>query len=109
MLSTEDYLDKIEPYLNDLTGDHKTQGEWNIQLIMAINFTSSKGSDKTHTMHTKSDNIEIMKGNEIDQITEELFNSLLEGYKKNLEESMKGSDLVLIVLIYCTSNFIKQV
>ena len=28
---------------------------------MVINFISSKDSDETRTMHTKSDNIEIMK------------------------------------------------
>ena len=26
-LSVEEYLDKIKPYLNSLTNDHKTQGE----------------------------------------------------------------------------------
>ena len=30
MLSIEDYLDKIELYLNDLRDNHKTQGEWKI-------------------------------------------------------------------------------
>ena len=32
------YLDKIEPYLNDLIDEHKTQGERKIQLTMTINF-----------------------------------------------------------------------
>ena len=31
---------------------------------MQINFISSKDSEKTRTMHTKSSNIEIMMGNE---------------------------------------------
>ena len=70
MLSIEEYLDKIEPYLNDLTDDHKTQGEWKIQLIMVINFISSKDSDETCTTHTKRDSIEIMIGNEKNEITE---------------------------------------
>ena len=54
-----------------------TQGEWKIQLTMVINFISSKGSNETRTMLTKSDNIEIMIDNETDEIIEELFNSLL--------------------------------
>ena len=37
------------------------------------NFISSKDSDETRTMHTKSDNIEIMIGNETDEIIEELL------------------------------------
>ena len=36
----------IRPYLRDIINDHKTQGEWKIQLTMVINFISSKGSDE---------------------------------------------------------------
>ena len=35
---------------------------------MEINFISSKDSNETRTMHTKSDNIEIMVGIETDEI-----------------------------------------
>ena len=45
-------------------------------------------------MHTKSNNVEIMMGSETDQIIEELFESLLQLYQKNLEESMRGSEFV---------------
>ena len=47
----------IRPYLSNIIKDHKTQGEWKIHLIIAINFISSKDSNETRTMHTKSDNI----------------------------------------------------
>ena len=53
--------------------DYKTQGEWKTQLTMIVNFISSKDSDKIRSMHTKSNNIEIMMGNETDKIIEELF------------------------------------
>ena len=62
-----------------------TQGEWKIQLTMAIDFFSSIDSDETRTMHTKSDNIEIMIDIETHEIIEKLFNSLLQRYQKNLE------------------------
>ena len=42
---------------------HKTQGEWKIHLTMTINFSSSKDSNETRTMHMKSDNIEIIIDN----------------------------------------------
>ena len=87
-----EYLNKIKPYLSDLTDNHKTQGECQIQLTMAINFTSSKDCDETRTMHTKSDNIEIMIGNETDEFIEDLFNSLLQRYQEGLKESIQGSD-----------------
>ena len=48
--------------------DYKTQGEQKIQLTIIINFISSNDSDETCTMHTKSNKIEIMMGNEIDEI-----------------------------------------
>ena len=66
----------IRPYLSDIISYHKTPrklrvhssnevldyetqyGEWKIQLIMTINFVSSKDdSDEFRTIHTKSDNM----------------------------------------------------
>ena len=62
---------------------------------MAINFISSKeNSNETRTMHTQSVNIEIMMGNETDEIIEELFESLLQRFQEGLEESMKGSHFI---------------
>ena len=55
-------------------------------LTMIINFISSKDSDETRTMHIKSNNIEIMMGNEAGKVIEELFESLLQRYKEGLEE-----------------------
>ena len=42
---------------------------------MAINFISSKDFDETCIMRTKSDNTEIIMGDETDNITKELFES----------------------------------
>ena len=86
-LSIKKYLTIIKPYLIDITNEHKTHGfvryhsgnkswleetssEWKIQLTMAINCTSSKDSD---SMHTKSNNVEIMIGSETDEIIKDLF------------------------------------
>ena len=74
----------IRSYLSD-----KTQEEWKTQLIIAINFISSEDSNETCTMHIKSDNIEIMMGNEKDETIEERFEYLLQRYQEELEESMK--------------------
>ena len=56
-------------------------------------------------MHTKSNNIEIMMGSETDEIIDELFKSLLQNYQKDLQESIRGSNLFLIALIYCITIF----
>ena len=73
---------------------HKTQSEWKIQLTMAINFISSKDSDETRTMHTKSNDVKNMMGSETDEIIEDLFQSFLQKYQEELEESMRGSEFV---------------
>ena len=69
--------------------DYKaTLGEWKIQLTMLINFICPKdNSDETRNMCTKNDNIEIMIGNETDEIIEELFKSLLQRYQKGLKKN----------------------
>ena len=61
---------------------------------MAINFISSKDSDETQTMHTKSNNVKIMIGSETDEIIEDLFEYFLQKYQEGLEESMRGSEFV---------------
>ena len=68
ILSVKEYPDMMRPYLSDIINDHKTEGEWKIQLTMTIDFMSSKDSDETRTMRTKNHNIEIMIGNETDEI-----------------------------------------
>ena len=45
-------------------------------------------------MYTKSCNTEIMEGDETDEIIKGLFESLLQNYLKNLEESMRRSKFV---------------
>ena len=61
---------------------------------MAINFISCKDSDETQIMDSKSDNIEIVMCIEIDEVIEELFESLLQRYQNGLEESMRGSEFI---------------
>ena len=106
-MSPEECLNIIRSYLSDLINDHKTQNEWKIELTMQINFISSKDSDETRTMHTKSDNIEIMMGNETDEIIEKLFKSLLQKYQDGLEESMRGSKFIPDSVDLCITTFKK--
>ena len=42
---------------NDIKCFQYAQSEWKIHLVIAINFMSSKDSNETRTMYTKSDNI----------------------------------------------------
>ena len=62
-------------------------------MIAEINFIFLKaGSDETRIMHTRSDHIEIMIGDDNDDIIEELFKSFLQKYEENLQNKIKGSD-----------------
>ena len=57
----------IRSYFTNIINEHKTQGEWKIKLTMAISFFFfffSKDSEDIRTMNTRSDNIEMMMGNE---------------------------------------------
>ena len=54
-----------------------------LKLVVKKNFISSKDSGKTRNLHTKSNNIEIMMGNETDEINEKLFGSLLQNYQRS--------------------------
>ena len=93
ILTFEEYLNLIEPYLRELINDHKNNGEWKIQLKAQINFISLRpGSDETRVMHTRSVNGEFMNGSNKDEIIKELFKSLLQRYQENLQEKKKGSD-----------------
>ena len=105
-LSIKEYLNMIRLYLIVIINDHKTQGEWKVdscnevihcktqgewkvQLIMVINFMSSKDSDEIHTMCTKSNNVEIMMGNKTDEIIKIFFESLLQKYQEGLEKNQR--------------------
>ena len=105
-LSIKDYLDEIKPYLRGIINNRKTQGKWKIHLTMAINFFSSKYSEEIRTMHSKSDNIEIMMGRETDEIIEDLFDSFLQRYQKGLKESMKGSEFVFKISLKRGGSYI---
>ena len=72
-MPSKEYLHKIRRYLSNAINDHKTRKEWKIQLTKQISFISHKDSEETCTMHTKSRNIEIMRGNETGEIIRKLF------------------------------------
>ena len=88
LLTIEEYLDLIEPYLRELINDHKSKGEWKIQLTAQINFISSKpGSDETRVMHTRSVNEEFTNGSDTDEIIKKLFKFLLQRYQENTRKN----------------------
>ena len=86
--------------------NHKAHSECKLQLMKQITFVSSLDTNEFCTMYIQSDNIEILIGNETDDIINDLFESLFK-YKKRLETKMKGNEFVLTALIYYSIASIK--
>ena len=71
ILSLKEYLNLIEKYLRELIEEYKLKGEWKVQLTIEVNFILLiPGSDETRIMYTRSNNIEIMFGDDNDDIIE---------------------------------------
>ena len=93
ILALKEYPALIEKYFRELIEEYKLKGEWKVQLTIEVNFISLKsGSDEPRIMYTRSDNVEIMFGDDNDDIIEQLFESLLQKYEENLQNKMEGSD-----------------
>ena len=69
------------------------KGEWKIQLSMQISFISST-NEESDIMHSKSDNIEIMRGLSTNDIVNRLIDSFTQRYQEGLENRMRGSSYV---------------
>ena len=79
-----------------------------MQLTIEVYFISLKpGSDKTRIMYTKIDNIEIMLGDDNDDIIEQLFESLLQKYEENFQNKIKGLEFEFDGVNFLYYNFNK--
>ena len=69
------------------------KGEWKIQLSMQISFISPT-NEETDIMHSKSDNIEIMREIDTNNVVNRLIESFKQRYQEGLETKMRGSSYV---------------
>ena len=67
-------------HLKDIINNLRKSDKQKIQLSIAINFVSSKGTDKECEMYSRSYNIEIMIFDKTDEIIEKFSESLLKRY-----------------------------
>ena len=58
--------------IKDITNDLKKSDARKIQIMIAINFMSSKGNEEDCIMHSKSNNI-VMSHDKADEAIEQLF------------------------------------
>ena len=82
--------------------DLQNSDTWEIQLTIAINFTSSKDAEEEHVMNSRSKNIKFTSYNDAYEVVDELFESLHSRYQGNLETSLRGSNFIFdsIQLMY---------
>ena len=93
-LSPDEYLNKIEPYLMNITIGLQNSDAWKIQLTIAINFISSKHGEEERVMHSNSCNIKFTPYSDANDVVENLFESLRSKYQDNLETLMKESNFI---------------
>ena len=95
MVSFNEYLELIKPYLYDLINVYKAKGEWKLQLSAEISFVLQKpDSNGIRIMYTRSIPEEIIIGCETEEVAEKRIMQLLQKYQDNLQNKMKGSDFI---------------
>ena len=106
-LSLDEYLDKFNFYFRNMIINLQNSGTWKIQLIIAINFISSKDSEEERVMHSSSDNIKFTTYSNANDVIENLFKSLPSKHQDGQETSMKGSDFIFGYVQLITTSVIK--
>ena len=82
--SIDKYFENIKLYLSNLIHYYMLKGEWKIQLSMQVSFISPI-NEETDIMHSKSDNVEIMRG----RSTNDILNRLIETFKQRYQEGLQ--------------------
>ena len=63
--------------MRDIIINIQKSDTWKIQLKIAVNFISYKDVDKKRVMHLKRDNIEFTRYDNVNEVVNELSESLL--------------------------------
>ena len=93
-LSVKEYLQEIKPYLKDIKNNFKKSDTLKIQLTIPINFIFSKNTDEERVIHSKSDNMETISYDKVDEIIEKPIESLIHRYQILFVESTKDSTFI---------------
>ena len=79
-LSVKEYLNESKSYLKDVITDLQKSSTWKIQLTIAVNFISSEDNDEEQVMHSRSDNIEVLAYDNVNEVIKEIFELLFSRY-----------------------------
>ena len=91
--SLKQYIDKVIPYLSERVDEKKNDNQ-KIQWDIGINFKQTVDIEKKYTFHVKSKNIEILPGDDVNNIIKELTDSFYKNYEEQLLILRNGSGYV---------------
>ena len=100
------YFENIKFYLSNLIYYYTIKREWKIQLSMQVSFISPI-NEETDIMHSKSDNVEIMRGRSTNDILNRLIETFKQRYQEGLETRMRGSSYVFNHVKLLEYHFLK--
>ena len=87
--------------------DFLNSDTWKIQLTIPIDSVSSKDVEEERVINSTSDNKNLVQYKDVNEVINELFESLHSRYQGNLETSMDEVILFLIQFNFCITNLIK--
>ena len=102
-LSLGECFNNFNFYFRNIMIDLQNSDTWKIPLAIANNFISSEDVEEESLMHSTNHNIKLAPYNDVNEVINELFASLLSRYKENLEKSMRGSNFIFdsVQRLYC--------
>ena len=92
-LLLKQYINKVIPYLSELISKKKNDNQ-KIQLDIGVNFKHTVDIEKKYAFYIKSKNIEILPGDDVNDIIKELTDSFYENYEDQLLKLRNGSGYV---------------
>ena len=76
-------------------------------ISIQISFKILFNTTENQIMHSKSDNVEIMRGLDTNDVIDELIESFAKRYQESLETKMKGSNYAFERVNYLNIIFIR--
>ena len=84
----------MKPYLKHIIIHLQSSDTWKIQLTIAINLIFSKDTEEECAMYSTSDNINFTSYDNVNEVANELLESLRSKYQDNLKTSLRGSNFI---------------
>ena len=75
--------------MRDIITDFQKANTWKVQLTISINFISSKDVNDERVIHSKRNTAEFFTYDNVNDVADELFESLLSIWQIGLETSMR--------------------